>query len=197
MSPWCPALRSISPRCFSRVIPGRSHRHIQEKARSIAGQMTAATLLSPRMMAFRGTIRHLRMILSCRAPVTIGLRVTGRLRVSHTSPPLSIRVGHQCTIRSKVVNSSGGAYYLGPRNGAKRCRGFAGGLSRRGRVGTGRPADGARVACTCASARIWLRLTGSYASRACSSSWSALALVFHEAWLLSGAPKRKNAPELG
>ncbi len=24
-----------------------------------------------------------------------------------------------------------------------------------------------------------------------------LALVFHEAWLLSGAPKRKNAPELG
>jgi hypothetical protein len=25
----------------------------------------------------------------------------------------------------------------------------------------------------------------------------ALALVFHEAWLLSGAPKRKNAPELG
>ena len=26
---------------------------------------------------------------------------------------------------------------------------------------------------------------------------AALALVFHEAWLLSGAPKRKNAPELG
>jgi hypothetical protein len=25
----------------------------------------------------------------------------------------------------------------------------------------------------------------------------ALTLVFHEAWLLSGAPKRKNAPELG
>jgi hypothetical protein len=25
----------------------------------------------------------------------------------------------------------------------------------------------------------------------------ALALIFHEAWLLSGAPKRKNAPELG
>ena len=24
-----------------------------------------------------------------------------------------------------------------------------------------------------------------------------LSLVFHEAWLLSGAPKRKNAPELG
>ena len=24
-----------------------------------------------------------------------------------------------------------------------------------------------------------------------------LALVFHEAWLLSGAPKGKNAPELG
>ena len=24
-----------------------------------------------------------------------------------------------------------------------------------------------------------------------------LALVFHEAWLLSGAPERKNAPELG
>jgi hypothetical protein len=24
-----------------------------------------------------------------------------------------------------------------------------------------------------------------------------LTLVFHEAWLLSGAPKRKNAPELG
>jgi hypothetical protein len=27
--------------------------------------------------------------------------------------------------------------------------------------------------------------------------WPRLALVFHEAWLLSGAPKRKNAPELG
>lgn len=26
---------------------------------------------------------------------------------------------------------------------------------------------------------------------------SAVALVFHEAWLLSGAPERKNAPELG
>ena len=25
----------------------------------------------------------------------------------------------------------------------------------------------------------------------------ALALVFHAAWLLSGASKRKNAPELG
>ena len=25
----------------------------------------------------------------------------------------------------------------------------------------------------------------------------SLSLVFHEAWLLSGAPKRKNAPELG
>jgi hypothetical protein len=24
-----------------------------------------------------------------------------------------------------------------------------------------------------------------------------LTLVFHEAWLLSGAPERKNAPELG
>jgi len=28
-------------------------------------------------------------------------------------------------------------------------------------------------------------------------SGAPLALVFHEAWLLSGAPKRKNAPELG
>jgi hypothetical protein len=26
---------------------------------------------------------------------------------------------------------------------------------------------------------------------------SVLALVFHEAWLLSGAPEQKNAPELG
>ena len=29
------------------------------------------------------------------------------------------------------------------------------------------------------------------------SARRSLALVFHEAWLLSGAPKRKNAPELG
>jgi hypothetical protein len=26
---------------------------------------------------------------------------------------------------------------------------------------------------------------------------TGLTLVFHEAWLLSGVPKRKNAPELG
>ena len=30
-----------------------------------------------------------------------------------------------------------------------------------------------------------------------SSHAAGLALVFHEAWPLSGAPKRKNAPELG
>ena len=34
-------------------------------------------------------------------------------------------------------------------------------------------------------------------ARAIMDSRQGLALVFHEAWLLSGAPKRKNAPELG
>lgn len=29
------------------------------------------------------------------------------------------------------------------------------------------------------------------------AAYVILALVFHEAWLLSGAPERKNAPELG
>jgi len=52
------------------------------------------------------------MILLTRSVVTIGLRVIGGLCVSRICPPLSTRAGHQWTIRSKVVISSGGAYRL-------------------------------------------------------------------------------------
>jgi len=43
-----------------------------------------------------------------------------------------------------------------------------------------------------------LKLRALHSNRDFNSYWEwHLALVFHEAWLLSGAPKRKNAPELG
>ena len=45
--------------------------------------------------------------------------------------------------------------------------------------------------------RLWDCFHSTDRVNASEATAASLALVFHDAWLLSGAPERKNAPELG
>jgi hypothetical protein len=63
--------------------------------------------------------------------------------------------------------------------------------------GSGQPAPGRiQIVAFCETATV-LQMVIVAGTRYVGGPGLPLALVFHEAWLLSGAPKRKNAPELG